>query len=152
MIRSMTERDLDAVVYVEYSVTDFPWPRTQFIDSLNAGHRCQVLETDYGIAGFTIVSTVVDEATLLNIAVAPQCQGEGLGRVLLKDCLDAIAQQQVTQCFLEVRSSNRRAINLYQSAGFVSVGERRKYYPAASGREDAIVMRWQVEKTSNECS
>lgn len=148
----MTEADLDAVVYIEYSVTDFPWPKTLFADSLNAGHRCQVLDTDYGIGGFTVVSTVADEATLLNIAVAPQCQGEGLGKLLLQECLEAIQQQQITQCFLEVRSSNCRAINLYHRSGFVSAGERRNYYPAATGREDAIVMKWQLEKAANECS
>jgi ribosomal-protein-alanine N-acetyltransferase len=42
--------------------------------------------------------------------------------------------------FLEVRDSNRRAIRLYQQAGFNEIGLRKGYYPATQGREDAIVM------------
>ena len=43
--------------------------------------------------------------------------------------------------WLEVRHSNRRARALYLRRGFAEVGLRRAYYPAAGGREDAVVMR-----------
>jgi ribosomal-protein-alanine N-acetyltransferase len=43
---------------------------------------------------------------------------------------------------LEVRPSNTRAIAIYQRYGFVEIGRRRDYYPAAGDkREEAIVMR-----------
>ena len=42
---------------------------------------------------------------------------------------------------LEVRPSNPAAIRLYDRYGFQRIGVRRGYYPAAEGREDAIVMR-----------
>jgi ribosomal-protein-alanine N-acetyltransferase len=44
--------------------------------------------------------------------------------------------------FLEVRPSNTPALALYQKAGFETIGRRKGYYPAADGREDALVMRW----------
>jgi ribosomal-protein-alanine N-acetyltransferase len=44
--------------------------------------------------------------------------------------------------FLEVRPSNGRAIDLYTSLGFETIGLRRNYYPADQGREDAVVMRF----------
>jgi ribosomal-protein-alanine N-acetyltransferase len=43
--------------------------------------------------------------------------------------------------FLEVRSSNTAARNLYQKLGFSEIGLRRNYY--ASPPEDGIVMRFQ---------
>ena len=43
--------------------------------------------------------------------------------------------------YLEVRPSNAAALRLYARSGFVEIGRRRGYYPAADGREDAIVMR-----------
>ena len=44
------------------------------------------------------------------------------------------------ECFLEVRASNQSAYRLYERYGFNEVGRRRDYYPAAGGREDALVM------------
>jgi [ribosomal protein S18]-alanine N-acetyltransferase len=40
-----------------------------------------------------------------------------------------------------VRPSNTAAIRLYLALGFEQVGMRRGYYQAASGREDAAVLR-----------
>ena len=45
-----------------------------------------------------------------------------------------------TRMFLEVRPSNVAGRALYADAGFREIGIRRGYYPAAQGREDAVVM------------
>ena len=39
-----------------------------------------------------------------------------------------------------MRPSNVSALALYQRAGFETIGRRKGYYPAAEGREDALVM------------
>jgi ribosomal-protein-alanine N-acetyltransferase len=39
-----------------------------------------------------------------------------------------------------VRESNRPARRLYRQIGFVEVGQRRDYYPAIGGREDALLL------------
>jgi ribosomal-protein-alanine N-acetyltransferase len=69
-------------------------------------------------------------------------QRRGIGKMLLdKVCLLA-HQQQMQSVLLEVRPSNTRAIAIYQRYGFVEIGRRRDYYPAAGDkREEAIVMR-----------
>jgi ribosomal protein S18 acetylase RimI-like enzyme len=41
---------------------------------------------------------------------------------------------------LEVRPSNIPARRLYAQTGFRQVGERRDYYPAANGRENALLL------------
>jgi ribosomal-protein-alanine N-acetyltransferase len=45
---------------------------------------------------------------------------------------------------LEVRAGNAPAIALYEGEGFVRVGVRRGYYPAAGGREDALLLRLEL--------
>jgi ribosomal-protein-alanine N-acetyltransferase len=40
---------------------------------------------------------------------------------------------------LEVRLSNVAAIELYKKMGFKQIGQRKNYYPAAEGKEDAMV-------------
>jgi ribosomal-protein-alanine N-acetyltransferase len=48
----------------------------------------------------------------------------------------------MTSILLEVRPSNKRALEVYQRYGFARIGLRKGYYPAANNtREDAIVMR-----------
>ncbi|MEK9893055.1 MAG: GNAT family N-acetyltransferase, partial [Pseudomonadales bacterium] len=67
-------------------------------------------------------------------------QGQGLGRLALDAALKKASQRLATVMFLEVRDSNQSARALYDSVGFNEIGVRRGYYPAASGREDAVVM------------
>ena len=54
--------------------------------------------------------------------------------------LDLARWHGARQVFLEVRPSNPGAIALYRAEGFNEIGLRPNYYPAAKGREDAIVM------------
>ena len=74
------------------------------------------------------------------ITVRPQSQGRGLGLQLLEHLMQRARQLGAGECFLEVRASNQSAYRLYERYGFNEVGRRRDYYPAAGGREDALVM------------
>jgi ribosomal-protein-alanine N-acetyltransferase len=58
----------------------------------------------------------------------------------LEYLFDLARTHAVQVIFLEVRPSNLPALKLYRSAGFCEVGQRRDYYPAVKGREDALVM------------
>ena len=42
--------------------------------------------------------------------------------------------------YLEVRTSNKAAIQLYHHRGFNELGIRNDYYPAEHGREDALIL------------
>ena len=48
--------------------------------------------------------------------------------------------KQAQTMFLEVRPSNLIAYKLYETLGFNEVGIRENYYPAFTGREDALVL------------
>ncbi|WP_101756566.1 ribosomal protein S18-alanine N-acetyltransferase [Oceanicoccus sp. KOV_DT_Chl] len=143
-LRRMLPRDLEQVAAVETAAAAFPWPQSQFASSLVDGHICTVLQIDDVVLGFTVFSKVLDESTLLNIAVHPDFQGHGYGRQLLQQGLTQLVDGGIKQCFLEVRVSNNGAKALYQSLGFDVVGERKQYYPAHNGREDALVMSCQL--------
>jgi ribosomal-protein-alanine N-acetyltransferase len=138
----MALRDLDAVVAVEARAYSWPWSRGNFIDTLAAGHIAEVLEDrDAGLLGYFVAMTGVDELHLLNVTVAPEWQGRGHGSALLEAVIEHGRQLGLAALWLEVRLSNHRARALYARRGFAEVGLRRAYYPAAGGREDAVVMR-----------
>jgi ribosomal-protein-alanine N-acetyltransferase len=143
--RALTMRDLDAVVAVETRAYSHPWSRGNFTDSLAAGYLAELLHTGDGeVVGYFVAMGGVDELHLLNITVAPEWQGQGHGRGLMAVLRGHALERRLATLWLEVRQSNERARALYRALGYVEVGLRRAYYPAAGRREDAVVMRLAV--------
>ena len=104
------------------------------------GERALVLEEGGQVVAYLLYTLVIDEATINTIGVDPPAQGRGLGGELLAATLDRIRRDGARRCLLEVRRGNRAARALYEGRGFTVDGVRRNYYPAAGGREDAVLM------------
>ena len=136
----MKPTDIDAVAEIENRSYVFPWTPGILRDCLRAGHQCWVLEAGTQLLGYGVLSAAAGEAHILNLCIAPEYQGRGHGRRLLRRLIDLARWHKVHQVFLEVRPSNPAAIALYRDEGFNEIGVRPNYYPAAKGREDAIVM------------
>ena len=137
--RTMRYSDLDLVVKNEAAAYAYPWTKRIFIDCLRAGYQAWVLANKQEIAAHAVMSVAVEECHLLTLCVHPAFQRMGYGRKLFALLLDRAASLEAKECFLEVRVSNDRAISLYRSLGFTQIGERSSYYPADSGREDALI-------------
>jgi ribosomal-protein-alanine N-acetyltransferase len=140
----MAPADIGEVCALEQSVFPHPWSRANFVDSLASGYDAWVLrDTNGGLAGYFVVMYAVDEAHLLDVAVAPGRQRTGLGRHLIDRVVVRSLEHGMESILLEVRPSNERALAVYKKYGFVEIGRRKGYYPAHEGqREDAIVMRF----------
>lgn len=139
-LRPMREADLDAVFAVEIAAYPFPWTMGIFRDCLRADYPAWVLHEDGGIVGYFLMSLAAGEAHVLNICIASGHQGRGHGRRLLRSLLQVARGRGAERVFLEVRPSNRAAIELYHQEGFNEIGRRPRYYPSHEGREDALVM------------
>lgn len=138
--RPMQFDDLERVMEIEPQIYSHPWSRGNFADSLHAGYSCWVYEQDDQLIGYAVMMSVLDEAHLLNISIARDFQGRGMGRALLNHLIDIARRHGAQMMFLEVRPSNKAAIALYESIGFNEFSIRKGYYPAHNGREDAILM------------
>ncbi len=138
--RPMQIDDLDAIMIIEPQIYPHPWTRGNFSDSITSGHSAWVLLLDEKIIGYALLMMVLDEAHLLNLSIATAYQKQGLGRYLLEHMLQIAKNHQAANMFLEVRPSNISAIALYENIGFNEMAIRRNYYPAANGREDAVLM------------
>jgi ribosomal-protein-alanine N-acetyltransferase len=143
-LRPMREDDLEDVARVEASAYEFPWTLGIFRDCLRAGYGCWVLAHAAEVVGYGVLSVAAGEAHVLNVCVAPSEQDRGHGRRLMKRLVDLARWHQAERIYLEVRPSNGRAIGLYHDLGFNEIGRRPNYYPARSGREDAIVMAMEL--------
>ncbi len=140
ILRDMTEADLDAVLRIEREVHAHPWTLGNFSDALRSKYMCKVFEERNEMLGYAALLLAVDEAELLDIAIASRYQHQGYGRKLLEEMMALARFHGMQRVVLEVRTSNLAAITLYRKAGFAVIGLRRDYYPAVNGREDAILM------------
>lgn len=137
----MQPHDLDEVFAIEETANQFPWSFKNFQDSLKAKHLAWVFRGgNKEIQGYVIAQTVADELHILNICVKPKMQGQGLGKLILNHVVNYAETNSVAVILLEVRSSNKRAQQLYLQLGFNEMSVRGGYYPAENGREDAVLM------------
>ncbi len=142
-MRLLTEQDLPAVMELERSAHSHPWRQSSFEDCLKGRQRCWLAETKQQLAGYVVVTHAGGDAELLNIAVSPKYQRKGIGSLLLQHAINCVIGH-ADMLFLEVRVSNRKAIELYSKEGFFEVGNRKNYYPTLNGYEDALLMATQL--------
>lgn len=138
--KPLCEADLARVAAIEADVYVFPWSVGNFRDSLFAGYECTGCWVQGELVGYAIVMSALDEAHLLNIAVASEWQRRGIGALFLRWLIEAARKRALEMMYLEVRPSNSVGRHLYQRFGFRQLGLRRDYYPAVTGREDALFL------------
>ena len=116
-----------------------PWSPELFLAALdNPGCAILLAEGEDGsILGYAVLSVVLDEGSLDNIAVAPEHRRQGVGDALLSTLI-GFGRDNLSTLTLEVRASNAPAAALYEKHGFTAVGRRKNYYNAP--KEDAILM------------
>jgi len=137
---SMQTGDLDAVLDIERRCYEFPWTEGIFRDCIRVGYSCWVMHSEDTLIGYGLMSCGAGEAHILNLCIEPGLQRCGHGRAMLRHLLERAARYGADTIMLEVRPSNRAALEMYERAGFNRVGCRQDYYPARGGREDALVL------------
>lgn len=140
--------DVAAIAAIERRVFSDPWSERAFRDVLAhpAMYFACVRErtadgyTSECVRGYVVAWFAGGQGEIANLAVDESARGRGLGSALLDAALDEARGHGTEEVFLEVRSSNVRARELYASRGFAEVGRRRRYYRRPV--EDAIILRW----------
>ena len=136
--RRMTLDDIDQVMRVEREVYQFPWTEHIFSDCIRVGYHCWLALLPGEVVGHAVISIVADESHMLNLSISASHQGKGYGQQFV-DFLVSEARATRANHALEVRPSNKAAISCYNRAGFNEIGQRKDYYPAPNGREDALL-------------
>jgi [ribosomal protein S18]-alanine N-acetyltransferase len=136
----MHDADLDEVVAIENTIYTHPWTRGNFVDSLRAAYVCRTLRIGAELIGYFVLMVGAGEGHLLNLSIAARHQRNGHGSAMLREAAALARSLGARSLFLEVRPSNRGAQALYTRFGFHRIAVRRGYYPAQTGREDALVL------------
>ncbi len=98
------------------------------------------------IAGFSILALLIDHCALCNLVVRPSYLSKKVGYSLLQRCFDVVRRCNMQEVLLEVRQSNRRAIEFYEKNGFRVISLRKNYYRHPP--EHAWIMEKRLDKSS----
>lgn len=136
----LEQGDFDRLYEIEQLAYLVPWSFGTLKNNQGERYLNLKLIENGQIIGFAICQTVLDEATLFNIAIEPSQQGKGFGKLLLNELMTRLKEKGIQTLWLEVRESNP-ARWLYEEQGFNEVDIRKNYYPLPDGkRENAVVM------------
>jgi ribosomal-protein-alanine N-acetyltransferase len=132
-IRAATPDDLDSVEAIQRACPEAAhWNVVEYLDQ-----EFQVAIVENRVGGFIVTRTVAgDEREILNLAVTPELRRKGIAKALLQRCLSGFTGSLL----LEVRASNRAAIEFYKYHNFHEVSRRTNYYQNPD--ESAIVMKF----------
>lgn len=133
---------LDDVWRIEQAAHAFPWAESIVRKEPNKIAANYALLVDDKLVGYCFGQLVAGEGTLLNIAIDPNEQRKGYGRILLEGFIEQLEAKQAEEIWLEVRESNISAYKLYEDVGFNEINRRVGYYPSQDGREDALIMTY----------
>lgn len=134
-IRQMQISDAKDVHEIERLVAINPWSQKLFADCVRVGYECWVIGDEHQISGYSVLSSAVNEAHLLNIGIAPTQQRKGHGTQLLTHMIERAELAGATKIFLEVRASNTIAQAVYERFNFIRIGVREDYYPPGENGE-----------------
>ncbi|MEM2093974.1 MAG: ribosomal protein S18-alanine N-acetyltransferase, partial [Candidatus Bathyarchaeia archaeon] len=81
--------------------------------------------------------SITRKGHIVSIAVLPEYRNRGIGSSLVEKAIERLKEYHATEIFLEVRVSNKAAINLYKKFGFSTSREILGYYRDG---ETALVM------------
>lgn len=111
------------------------WPE----DMISRRRDCFLVAEDTGaLAGYVMLTSVLDEGSIDSIAVQPELRCCGVGDALTAAAIRRGREMKLSFITLEVRAGNRAALALYEKRGFTEAGRRKNYYEKP--REDAILM------------
>ncbi|MGH9711058.1 MAG: ribosomal protein S18-alanine N-acetyltransferase [Candidatus Acidiferrales bacterium] len=128
-IRSLEARDIDQVLEIQTRCREASqWSRKDYEALAGKSAPCFIAENDGGVIGFLIARKLADDMEVLNLAVAPAAQRQGIAGQLLLEAMKWGATNGITKVHLEVRASNAAARAFYQSRGFHVTGTRPNYY------------------------
>ena len=121
MIRRMTSADLMSVYGILNLNLDDYFPEDVVLFFLQQWPAGQFVATDYSgrIIG-VLCGAMLDHgrASISLLAVEGSCRGSGVGSSLLENLFVACRINGLTRVQLEVRTTNRNAINFYMRRGF----------------------------------
>ena len=140
MIIKLTSNDIDYIEQIfnlEKEIFKSSAFNKSYLDTLIKGDNSfiYVYLIDDKVSGYLMILDSIDVYEILAIATVEEYRNKGIAQKLL----DKIKTKDI---FLEVRESNKIAINFYKKNKFKEISIRKNYY--SKPNENAIIMKLEV--------
>lgn len=146
VVSGLLDEDLENVYKLANRSSLAYWTKADYYEELNRSDSIFLrLSIDNVFAGFLVgrvVAGIEDDtldAELYNIAVSSSHRRLGGARHLMEVFISECRSNKVRNIWLDVRSNNMAAIDLYKDFGFENVSIRKRYYKNPA--DDALVMQ-----------
>lgn len=141
IIRWLIRSDLPHVLAIEQACFALPWTEADYEDCLRQRNAIGMVSClDDKIAGVMCYELHKSKLRLLNFAVHPNFQRQGIGSQMVRRLIAKLSQQRRKEIVLDTRETNMPAQLFFHSLGFKAVGVLRGHYVDTD--EDAYVMRF----------
>lgn len=133
-LSKIVKKDISDILKIENSCFSNTWTKEMLEMELNFNDSINLKLRLYSkLVAYIFARNFIDSFHILNIAVHKDYRKKGLAKKLLEELIKKIN----LPILLEVRTTNKAAINLYEKFNFKKIYTRKKYY---DNKVDAIVM------------
>ena len=137
-IRRARPEDASEITALEELIFSDPWSERSVRDCIGGAGMCFVARDESGVIAYMIGSLIAPEGEIYRIAVKEEKRKRGIGYRLLDFAVKTERGRGLETLFLEVRSQNTAARNLYRAYGFEEISVRKNYY--RNPTDDAVIM------------
>lgn len=136
-VRKANINDLDDIMFLQENNEILLTRQALDDDLLNVDKLCLVAQNYNLIIGYIICDVNVEHADITALLVDKTFRNLTVGSTLMNHLIFYLTKDDIENIFLEVRSSNTKAISFYTKQGFKYISKRANYYPG----DDAFVYK-----------
>lgn len=143
-IRWMIRRDMGKALAIETASQEHPWDGTDFAKNLQRRNCIGIVagQGDEDVLGYAIYLLHPMRIELINIAVAPDRQKQGIGTRLVEKLTAKLVASTRDRISVDVRESNLAAQLFFKAQGFRAVGVDRGLFEDTG--EDGYEMQYHL--------
>lgn len=145
-IKKLEKNDINKILQIEKSQNVTILKETVILDDMSNSNNTLYFGAIYNdiIVGYIAITYVIDTIDILSIVTMKNYENIGIATLLLEYIFNFAKKNNVNKIFLEVRTSNTKAINLYEKNNFKLISKRKNYY--TDTKEDALIYLKEIKK------
>lgn len=137
-IEKFDKKILEDIENIEKESFNEPWLKEVYMKLIEKDNVFVYgAKADNRLVGFILIMDMIDVLEVIRIAIKKEYRRQGMGEDILREFIS----DSDKDIFLEVRTSNEKAIKLYKKIGFELLNIRKNYYKDTN--ESALIFRFQ---------